>query len=495
MSTLSQKVALNATALGAGRLLLAAVGVVSVGVSARYLGVDDFGALVTATAFLALVVGLTDLGLATIGVRELAKRPGETKRIVGSLLVLVFGLSTAGLVLGMLLMLLIFAGDDQAHLREGIALLLLMSWPLTAPAAVIGCYFTAQQKAYLGTLASVVGAVLTVGLLIVVIQLDGGFLGIVVAYGATGIGYGLTMLMLSIGRIRLRPSLDLAHAWQLLRWAAPLGAAVLMGSIYWNIDIILLSHLGDHADVALYGVAVKVVGILLLLPGYVMITLLPEFARVAERRERLDEVMGKAFAVVQVGAIPLLVLSVVFADEIVQTVGGQTYAGSAALLRILMIGVALAYVSVVIAQGIIALNGQKQLFYGALIILPVNIALNLALIPIWGARGSAIAFVASEVASLATWLFVYSRMATLPRIYRFWALVVAGGATASVGLVKLLPFATATNAPLVLALGGLVGLGVYAGALYALKAMPREVHTAIVLPLWTKLKLRPLRRS
>lgn len=490
MSTLGQKVALNATALAAGRLLLAAVGVVSVGVSTRYLGVDEFGALITATAFVALVVGLTDLGLGTIGVRELARRPDETKRIIGSLLLLVFGLSTAGLVFGLLFMLLIFGGDDQAQLREGIALLLLMSWPLAAPAVVIGCYFTSQQKAYLGTLASVVGSLLTIGLLVVVIQLDGGFLGIIVAYGATGIGYGLTMLVLSIGRIRLRPSFDRAHGWQLFRWAVPLGAAVLMGSIYWNIDIILLSRLGTDADVAIYGVAAKVVAILLLLPGYVMITLLPEFARVAEHRERLEEVMGKAIAVVQVAATPLLVLSVVFADEIVQTVGGETYAGSAALLRILMVGVALAYVSVVIAQGIIALNRQKQLFYASLIILPVNVVANLVLIPIWGARGSAIAFVVSEVASLASWLYIYGRVAALPRIYRLRAVVVAGAVTASVGLVKLLPFATATNAPLVLALGGLAGLAVYAGTLYALKAMPREVHTAIVLPIWAKLKPR-----
>ena len=490
MTSLSQKVLLNTMALGGSRMLRSVFGVVSLALSARYLGLGQFGALVTASAFAAVVGGMTDLGISTIGARELASRPGESKRIVGSLLPLAFVLSTVGLVVGVALTFLIYGGQARAELREGIAVLLFIGWLLAAPGLVIGCYFTSQQKAYLAAFASFVGSVTSVVLVVVVIALDGGFLGIVLAYGFSGIGFGLTMLVLSIGRVRLRPSFDVAHMGQLFRSALPLGGAIILGALYWKIDIILLSLLGSQKDVAIYGVAFKFVDILVTLPDYVMITLLPEFARVADRRERLNEVMGKALAVVQVAVVPLVVLSLVFADEIVEAVGGAKYGGAAALVRILMLGVALAYISIVFFQGIIALRRQKLLFYASLAVVAMNIVLNLLFIPAWGARGAAIAFVSSEMATLAVLLLVYRRLAAVPRLHRFGSVIVAGAAAALVGLVKLLPLAAEVSPIVVLVLGGLVGLGVYIGTLYALDAMPRELHTAITLPVWAKLKKR-----
>lgn len=490
MTTLGQKVALNATALALGRVLQTAIGVIAVGASARYLGLAEFGALVTATAYSAVLGALSEVGLFTIGVRELAKRPDESKRIIGSLLTLSFVISLMGLALGLLVMLMIYGGDENSRVREGITVLLLMSWPLTAPATVVGCYFTAQQKAYLGIIASVVGSVISIALLVTVILAGGGFLGIVVAYGAASMGYGATMLVLSIGRVRLRPSLDLPHAWQLLRWALPLGAATFLLGIYWKIDIILLSRLGTSSDVALYGVAYKIIDAVLVLPGYVMVTLLPEFARLADQREALARIMQKAIGVMQVAGTPILVLCIVFADEIVRTIGGGDYGESAALLRILMAGVALAYLATVLGQGIVALNLQNRLLYVSVGVLAVNVASCVALIPLLGPRGAAIAYVAAEAVGLVVLLAIYGKFATPPRLERLPAFLVAAGAmAAAAGLVKLLPF-VASNAPLVLALGGLVGMCVYVGCLYALKAMPREIHTTLVLPIWTRLRPR-----
>ena len=50
---------------------------VAVAIAARYLEVASYGALITGIAFTSIIGSLTDLGTATIGAREIAKRPDE----------------------------------------------------------------------------------------------------------------------------------------------------------------------------------------------------------------------------------------------------------------------------------------------------------------------------------------------------------------------------------------------------------------------------------
>jgi O-antigen/teichoic acid export membrane protein len=484
---LSRKVAINAAAIAAGRMLLVGTGLISVGIATRYLGLEAFGALTTATAFVGVVGPLIDIGISTIGARELAKRPGETDRLLGSIITL--GLLLAPVVAAGAwgLAIVIYPGEGNELVRKGI-LLLLLSLPLSALANAASAYFIAQQKAYIGVISSVVGGVLTLGLLILAILLDWGFMGIVVAYLGTALGYGGTMVVFTLGRIRLRPSFDIALLSQLLRWSLPVGGALILGSIYWQLDIILLSLLSTASEVALYGLAFKVVSALLTVPFYVLITLAPEYARLTDNRERLDQVVQKAFTAMQVSAAPILVLFIIFAPEITHLAGGSEFYGATVVLQILMLGVAVSYLSAIFGQVLISVNRQKWNLFLTLIAVGTNLALNLALIPLWGARGSAVAFVASEAVALACGLALYGRLGTVPRLYRAPQVLAAICVMASVALAKLLPFVAAASPILILGIGGTASLVAYAGCLYAFNAMPRELHATVVL-VWTALKL------
>ena len=60
---LSGKVAINVSALTAGRLLNSVTGVVAVAIAARYLHVESYGALIAGIAFTGIIGSLTDLGI------------------------------------------------------------------------------------------------------------------------------------------------------------------------------------------------------------------------------------------------------------------------------------------------------------------------------------------------------------------------------------------------------------------------------------------------
>jgi O-antigen/teichoic acid export membrane protein len=117
--SLTQKVAINASAIAAGRGLLMVTGFVSVGVATRYLGLDKYGVLTTAMAFVGALAPLTDIGVSSIGARELAKRPAEERdRLIGGVLTLSIGLSLLSLAIGITAVHLVYSGADDESVRR-----------------------------------------------------------------------------------------------------------------------------------------------------------------------------------------------------------------------------------------------------------------------------------------------------------------------------------------------------------------------------------------
>jgi O-antigen/teichoic acid export membrane protein len=480
-------IALNASALTIGRLLTAGIGIFSVGITSRYLGVELFGTLVTVTVFTTMLTALSDMGVSVIGAREIAKRPHETQRLLSSLCTIALGLSLFAGAIGLLLGYLIYSAPDERLEREGIAILILLPLPLTVLAAPAGAYLIATQRAYIGALASTLASVAMALALALTVVLDRGFTVVLIAYALQAIVGAAVIVTYTFRKIRFRPSWDIALLRQLLRWAVPLGLVYILSSLYWRIDIVLLSLVGSEQAVGVYGLAYKVVDILYMLPLLVMVTLLPEFARSAKDPARRDELVQKASTVMEVAVVPLLIFTIAFADEIVAIAGGEAYEGAAVVLQILMAGVAAGFFRAVFAQALIALNRQSWLMYATGALLVANVALNLALIPTLGARGAAVAFAATEAVGLVLVLLLFTRIGAAPQVYRLPQVLLAACAMGAVTLLQIIPFADSMG-PIALVAFGLPSIAVYTGSLYALKAMPREIHHTLVAPLLARLR-------
>jgi O-antigen/teichoic acid export membrane protein len=486
--SLGRQLAVNASALAAGRVLIALTGVVSVGIATRYLGLAGFGALTTAAAFVTALAPLADVGLSTIAAREIAKRPGEAERLIRSVLTLAIGLSLVALVVGLGVAHLLYPGEAREDVRGAIVLMMVVGLPVAGPVVAATSMVLAQQRAWIMVLASVSGSVVTVGLLALAVALDWGFYGVVAAYAGTGLGYAGALLAVTAKQLRFRPSLDVALGRRLFLWALPYGMAAVITSFYWRLDVILLSLLGTKEQVGLYGLAFRLVDAVLTLPWFVTITLMPELARIAEDRARLQQLVQRALGAMQFFVLPLVVCGFAFADEIIEIVGGQDFEDAAALLRVLLFGVAAVFMSAVIVQALIAINRQASMLIASTVVLGVNAGLCFALIPPLGATGAAIAFVASEATSLVVLSLLYGRSARVPRPDLRPALVIATGVMAAVALVKLPLDRLSVNPAVILGVGSTAALAAYVGCLYLLRAMPAEIHRTLVLSVWNRVR-------
>lgn len=483
---LGQKVVLNASALAGGRFAGSALGLVTLAVSTRYLGASTWGQLAAAFAFATIVNSFTDLGLWAIGTREIVRRPQETQRLVGALLTVGFAVSLLGGLVGAGLAFALYGGEGEELTRRAI-LLLLITVPLSVPLGAVNAYYTAHQKAYIGAAVSLFGSVITLATVVAAVLLDLGFTGIVSAYVIAAAAQTVAMVIWARGKLRLRPALDLPLSKQLTMWTLPIAGSRVVFAIYWRLDIVLLSQLSSDSEVALYFLAFKLVELLTSLPNYLHITIMPELARTA-RTERFHELMSKTFTVLVVAALGASILSAAFAEGLVALAGGAAFQDAVVVVQILTLAVATAYVTSVFGDAFLVYDRVGQFLRMAVVVMPVNIALNALLIPPWGARGAAVAWVASEMLILVGYLILYRRyIGPLPRVQRAQRIVAAACAMGVVAIAGLLVPAGEFGSIVVLAVGGTVSLAVYVAALYALRAMPETLHENLVVPVAARL--------
>src|SRR5262245_26275494 len=90
---MARRVGANSIWLIVQPLFMNAVSLVAMGYITRHLGKAGYGLFNYGVAYVAAFAPLANLGLRTVGVRAMAERPGEARRLFASLLLVRLGLA------------------------------------------------------------------------------------------------------------------------------------------------------------------------------------------------------------------------------------------------------------------------------------------------------------------------------------------------------------------------------------------------------------------
>lgn len=215
-----------------------------------------------------------------------------------------------------------------------------------------------------------------------------------------------------------------AELRDVVRNAWPFGLAGISYYIYFQSDIILLQYLSGPEAAGVYTVAFNVMAAVYLFPGAIYQRfLLPKIHRWA-RHDR-----ARFLHVYRVGNGSMLLLGVtatvaimVLAPIVIPALFGTAYRQAASLLSLLAFCAPVRFLATSVGATLVTQQHmrRKVLYMGVVAV--VNVSLNLVLIPLYAAKGAAMATVASECTLLVLYLYAVRRHVFGAEAWRGWTI-------------------------------------------------------------------------
>lgn len=399
-STGLYKILANISWLFADRILRMGFGLI-VGVwVARYLGVQQFGIVNYATAFVAIFNPLATLGLDVVVVRRLVADPAQQQQILGTSFWMRFvagWLTWAIAIVGIY----ILRPDDPTMI---VTVTILGAVSVFQSIDTIDLWFQSQVQSKYSVLAKNAAFLATVSIKVGLIVIQAPLLAFV----------SLILLEAILGAVGLlvvyKKQGHLIKLWQwsrelgreLLRESLPLILSGLTIMIYMRIDQIMLGQMVGDKAVGIYSAATRISEVWYFVPMAVSSSVMPSIFKAKEIGEELYyQRIGRLNRGLVWLAITVAIVMTFVAKPLILLLFGDNYLESGTILAIHIWASVFVFSGVATSGWFIAENLTYLSLYRTLSGAIINILLNIFLIPLYGGMGAAIATViAQAVASL-----------------------------------------------------------------------------------------------
>ena len=442
-----------------------ALGAVVVVVIARSLGPDGFGVWSTALAFVGIFGILADFGLRQVATQRMAAEPERESEWLGALFgsVAVASVFSFGLIVAAIPLL---SDEGDVHLVTFV----LAFGVLAVALGVVPAVFDSRVRTELRMGVLTLNSLAWLAIVVVLDAREASIVAFAVAFVVLSAITGVAEFLVTrrFARIAVRRGRAL---WRpLWRVAFPVGVGSALIMVYYRIDSVLIFSISGPEEAGVYGAAYRFLDPLGFIPASVLTAIFPVVAalhgRDPNRVRRLAQQAGEYLVVIALG---VLGVAIALSGPLIEFLLGTEFDRTAGLLPILM----LAFVFVALgslAGYLVPVVGLQWRFVAfAAIGVVMNIALNLILIPPYGAFGAAWATVATELAvNGLTLAAVFRALEFRPSVGRILRAAVA--AAVMTGVVAL-------AARLGLAVGVMVAPPTYAATLIVLRVIaPAEVR-------------------
>lgn len=397
-----------------GKVVTAILGIVSIKYITNYLSPSTYGEYTTIYDYTALFAIIADFGLFTIAVREMAydNRKEMIQKIVGNVLSLRTILAIISLGLGVLVAALIPAYQNS-HIPCGV-LIVSIATIITLIAGTMSSVLQFYLRMHWASIGLSVGKLVTVAYIVLTITYifphspNLGFPHLLFAWIMGGLVTILITLVASRKLVPISFQFDFRFWKNVLVKALPYGMALVLGTIYFRMGTIVLSLFKMKEQAGFYGVPLRFLEILQIIPHYFMNSVLPILTiSLKIGSDRVKRIIKYSLNALACLSFPTLVGGYLLAWPITaavsspqfltQKIDGHIFWGSDMALKILLVAMCFTYVHVVFNYVLVAMNRQFELLWANGIVVIVNITLNLILAPRYGFIGSAISSVCSEL--------------------------------------------------------------------------------------------------
>ena len=364
--------------------------------AARYLGPNRYGLINYAAAYASFFASLCTLGINSVIVKNFADHPEQEGETIGTTLLL----RAASSFLSALAIIGIVSVVDKG---EGLTVAVTALYSISLVFQVfdtLNYWFQARLQSKYASIAALAAYVAVSVYKIILLMLGKSVLWFAVAASLDHIVLAVFLLAAYFRNGGARFSCSLSKARELLASSGSFILAGLMISIYASTDRLMLKQMLGADAVGHYSLASTVSVSWAFILSAIIDSLYPEIVQSFQKdRLRYERKNRQLYAIVFYVSLFVSAMICLVAKPFILILYGETYLPAVGPLRIVVWYTAFSYLGVARNAWMVCENRQKYLKYLYVSAAALNVVLNLALIPSWGASGAAAASLITQVAT------------------------------------------------------------------------------------------------
>ncbi len=504
--SIARKILENTFVQFAGKIITAALSIFVLKMISGYLGTSGYGDYTTVYQYLAFFGIAADFGIFTITVKEMSKDESKIPQILGNVLGMrtVLAIITMGLAIILVFLIPSYSGT-VIPIGVIIATLATLFTLLNGTVSTVLQVQLKMQYATIGLIIGKIASVSYIALVIYFLYSQNEHIGFQHLIWAGVLGNFVMLIITSYYAKRyakLVYRFDFAYWKKIFIHAMPYGVALVLNNIYFRLDILLMtmilphtkelsdgtsvcaSHICGDTEAGLYGVGMRFLEMLIIIPVYYMNSVLPVMTRfLEEKSEKVKMIIQYSFDFLVATAMPIMVGGFLLAKPIIQLISNEEFLsgnvhqyGSDVAIKFLMFAMFFSFINALFGFTLVILNKQAQLMYINAACVLFNLVSNLIVIPYWGFRGASATSILCELFILIFTAIAVKRALNFKLNFTtFWKTTLSA---MTMGIVVGLGFHWMTNLVYIYQLAVLVPVGgfVYISMLLTTKAITPEMR-------------------
>lgn len=384
----------NAGWLIGGKVLQMAISLVVGVITARYLGPSNYGLIGYGTAYVSFFTAFCSLGLNSVIIKDFIDNPREQGEAIGSAIVMRLVSSLLSSV-----MIVSFVSIVDKNEPFTIAVVALCSvGTIFHVFETFNFWFQAQYKSKITSIATFLAYIVTAiyKIVLLILQKDVRWFAF-----STSVDYIVVAIFLfaaykKYGGEKLKFSIKKSRS--LLKVSYNYILSAIMVSVYGQTDKLLLKHMLDESAVGYFTTATTICTMWVFVLQAIVDSMYPTILKLkSENREQYEKKNRQLYAIVFYVSCAVSVAFIIFGDFGVKLLYGEEYLPASDVLKVVSWYTAFSYLGVARNAWIVSEGKQKYLkyIYGCAAVL--NILMNLALIPLMGTIGAALATLITQI--------------------------------------------------------------------------------------------------
>lgn len=381
---------------------------------ARYLGVSDYGTLSFVISFTVLIGMGTDIGITTFTTRELAQDHSKTKKFINNLIIYKILLSIVLCAFTVLIVYLL----GYSNLVVELTLIMFIEASFVTMFNFINGVFQAHETLKTPSVGLIIYSLSLLFMIFIITILDWGIIAVAIAYAIgylLGIIYVLDKLIKEFGSPKFE--MDLSFWKEATVKSLPFGLAVFFYTIYFSIDVIMISWLaGDYAT-GLYNSAYKVISVFTAFYVIYQYVIFPLMSKLyTEDTNMLKISFEQSFKYSLLILLPIIIGVYFYSPYIINLIYTSDFALAYVPMQILIWTVVFLFINGVATSLLNSIGKEYDVTKIYIVAAIFNIVVNYILIPKYTYIGASIATVLSEILILGLMMYSISKTEYKPDI-------------------------------------------------------------------------------